>query len=35
MAFNSQKACDDLNMFGPESGTIRRCVLIRVGVALV
>ena len=27
--------CSRLNMFGPRSGTIRRCGLARVGVALL
>jgi hypothetical protein len=27
--------CGDLNMLGPESGTIRRCVLVAVGVTLL
>ena len=25
--------CGGLNMFDPESGTIRRCVLVEIGVA--
>jgi hypothetical protein len=27
--------CNDLNMLGPGSGTIRRCGLVGVGVALL
>ena len=27
--------CEGLNIFGPESGTIRRCGLVGVGVVLV
>ena len=26
--------CDGLNMFNPETGTIRRCGLVGVGVSL-
>jgi hypothetical protein len=28
-------SCGGLNMLGPRSGTIRRCGLVRVGVALI
>ena len=28
-------SCGGLNMFGPESGTVRKCGLIGVGMALL
>ena len=31
----SSLACDGLNMLGPGNGTIRRCDLVGVGVALL
>jgi hypothetical protein len=32
---HSHTQCVGLNMLGPGSGTIRRCGLVRVGVALL